>query len=225
MAARPDGDGALAEAELSYRAGIARQATQPLQALAWYRDAAALAALALRESGGARDDAAIRVHNQAATRLIRIAQAEAKRTGGEWRQVLEAQGVALSSPTPDLAPDRFADLLIVDDVRVEGMQHVYRTEGLGRPARCPPPGRADGLARPSGPLPPPRAPLRRHRADHADRQPDRSGLAAQPGDARAPRPLRRPVDPPWGTATSPWPATGRPLGSCRWPRGTWRPSN
>ena len=133
LATEPDADGALALAELSYRAGIERQYKQPLEAICWYRDASALAALSLRESGGLRPDRAIEVHNRAVARLVRIAQDESKRTGGEWRQVLETQGIALTSPTPDLAPDRFADLLVIDDLRVEGMQHIYRKEGLGVP--------------------------------------------------------------------------------------------
>ena len=133
LAMLPDADGALALAELSYRAGIERQGSHPTEAISWYRDAAASAALALREPGGTRPEQAVEVHNRSVARLIRIAQAESERTGGHWRQVLEAQGVALASPTPDLAPDRFADLAVIADLRVEGMQHVYRTEGFGVP--------------------------------------------------------------------------------------------
>jgi len=133
LAARPEADGALTLAELSYRAGIERQSNQSSEAISWYRDASALAALALREPGGTRPDLAIQVHNRSVARLIRIAQVESKRTGSGWRQIMEGRGVALSSLTPDLAPDRFSDLLVIDDVRVEGMQHIYRDEGLGVP--------------------------------------------------------------------------------------------
>src|SRR5206468_3985711 len=38
---RPEPDGALALAELSYRAGLERQSESPPTAMAWYRDAAA----------------------------------------------------------------------------------------------------------------------------------------------------------------------------------------
>ncbi len=229
LAARPDGDGdgALALAELSYRAGIERQGRQPLEAISWYRDASALATIALREPGEpnpTRDEAAILVHNQAAARLIRVAQAESKRIGGEWRQVLEGRGVALNSPTPDLAPDRFADLLVVDDVRVAGMQHVYRTEGLGVPLivhrRVEATGSPDPLDRfhprelrsaatalvtPVGGL-----------ADHAwRREPVTLAWSTRTSTARSAS----------ATATSPWPATGPPRGRCRWPRGRCPPSN
>ena len=133
LAAQPTPDGAITLAELSYRSGMDQQSSQPMRAIPWFRDAAALASLALRESGATHADVAIPIHNRSVTRLIRIAQAEAKRTGGEWRQVVEGQGLALASPTPDLAPDRFADLQIIDDVQVEGMQHLYRTQGFGVP--------------------------------------------------------------------------------------------
>src|SRR5271155_1127395 len=48
----PEIDGALALAELSYRAGLARQTTSPDEAMAWLRDAAALASLSIRDSDG-----------------------------------------------------------------------------------------------------------------------------------------------------------------------------
>ena len=62
---RPDSDGALALAELSYRAGLARQSRAPDEAMAWLRDAAALASLSLREPGGSRPDLAVQLHNRA----------------------------------------------------------------------------------------------------------------------------------------------------------------
>lgn len=133
LAAKPDADGALALAELSYRVGIERQLSQPSEAISWYRDASALAALSLQGPGETHPDLAIQVHNRAVARLIRIAQSESKRTGGQWRQILEGQGFALASLSPDLAPERFADLVVIDDIRVEGMQHIYRTAGLGVP--------------------------------------------------------------------------------------------
>ena len=133
LAEQPTAGGALALAELAYRAGIERQADHPMQATAWFRDAAALATLALRDGDEADPDRAIEVHNRSVARLIRLVQAEAKRTGGEWRQIIEGQGVALASPTPDLAPARFADLRVTDDVQVSGMQHIYRNDGLGVP--------------------------------------------------------------------------------------------
>ena len=133
LAEQPSADGALALAELDYRAGIERESSHPMQAVAWFRDAAALATLSLRESGVTAPDRAIEVHNRSVARLIRLVQAEAKRTKREWRQIIEGEGVALASPTPDLAPERFSDLRVTDDVRVSGMQHLYRNDGLGVP--------------------------------------------------------------------------------------------
>ena len=52
-------DGALALAELSYHVGLASQTGSPATALAWYRDAAALAALALADPAGTRPDLAL----------------------------------------------------------------------------------------------------------------------------------------------------------------------
>lgn len=128
---RPEADGALALAELSYRAGLTRQAVAPDDALDWLRDAARLASLSIREPGGTRPDLAADLHNRAVARLIRIAQAESKAEGGEWAEVLGRHGVNLAGASPDLAPARFSDLKLVEDLRVEGMQHVYKTEGLG----------------------------------------------------------------------------------------------
>jgi pimeloyl-ACP methyl ester carboxylesterase len=128
---RPEADGALALAELSYRAGIARQSTAPNEAIAWLRDAAALASLSIREPGGTRVDLAEKVHNRSMARLIRIAQSEGKKRVGGWQEVLSEHGVVLASATPDLAPARFSDLVLAEDVKVEGMQHIYRNDGLG----------------------------------------------------------------------------------------------
>jgi pimeloyl-ACP methyl ester carboxylesterase len=128
---RPEADGALALAELSYRAGLARQSVAPDEAIAWLRDASALATLAIREPGGTRPDLAEKVHNRAMARLIRIAQDEGSKREGGWQGVLASHGVILASPSPDLAPARFSDLKLVEDVRVEGMQHIYRNDGLG----------------------------------------------------------------------------------------------
>ena len=128
---RPDSDGALALAELSYRAGIARQSHAPDEAIAWLRDAASLATLSIREQGCTRPDLATQLHNRAMARLIRIAQIEGDKREGGWQRVLAGHGVVLTSDTPDLAPARFSDLKLVEDVRVEGMQHIYRNDGLG----------------------------------------------------------------------------------------------
>jgi pimeloyl-ACP methyl ester carboxylesterase len=128
---RPEADGALALAELSYRAGMARQYSAPDESIAWLRDAAALASLSIREPGGTRVDLSEQVHNRSMARLIRIAQREGKKREGGWQRVLADHGVVLASATPDLAPARFSDLMLAEDIKVEGMQHIYRNGGLG----------------------------------------------------------------------------------------------
>jgi pimeloyl-ACP methyl ester carboxylesterase len=128
---RPEADGALALAELAYRAGIARQATAPDEAIAWLRDAAALATLSIREPGATRLDLAEEVHNRSMARLIRVAQAEAARQTRGWPAILADHGVTLEGGTPDLAPARFSDLVLTEDIQVDGMRHVYRNGGLG----------------------------------------------------------------------------------------------
>jgi pimeloyl-ACP methyl ester carboxylesterase len=126
-------DGAFALAELSYQAGLLQRPRSPQSAMAWYRDAAVLAGLALAEPGCARPDLAVAIHNGAVARLIRTAQSEGGRPGRNWRQVLVEQQIALQSATPYLDPDRIADLRVAADLRVQGMDHSYGREGLGVP--------------------------------------------------------------------------------------------
>jgi pimeloyl-ACP methyl ester carboxylesterase len=128
-------DGALALAELSYHVGVVCQTGAPVAAMAWYRDAATLAALALADPAGSRPDLAVEIHNRALARLIRLAQAKGTRLSGHqnWRQMLDAQGLAIRSSSVYLAPERIGDLRVAADYRVEGMDHVYRNNGLGVP--------------------------------------------------------------------------------------------
>ena len=128
---RPDAGGVLALAELSYRAGLQRQSSEPDQAVAWLRDAAVLASLSIRDSANMSPERAVQVHNHSVARLIRIAQGEGKHRDGGWQKMLGDHGVVLDSSTPDLSPARFADLMLVEDLRIDGMQHIYRNDGLG----------------------------------------------------------------------------------------------
>ena len=128
---RPELGGTLALAELSYRAGLSRDSSA--QALAWYRDAAALASIALEQPDGSPPEAAIALHNRAVARLIRVAQADAKKSDVAWQDVLAGQGIALSSSAAYLEPGRFVDLRVADDIRVIGMDTIHRTDGLGVP--------------------------------------------------------------------------------------------
>jgi pimeloyl-ACP methyl ester carboxylesterase len=131
--AEPVHDGALALAELSYQAGLLARPRSPKSKSAWYRDAAVLAALALEEPGGSRPDLAIRIHNGAVSRLIRASQAEGRLAGRNWRDVLADQGIGLTSTAAYLNPLHIADLRVVADLEVKGMNHIYQRTGLGVP--------------------------------------------------------------------------------------------
>jgi pimeloyl-ACP methyl ester carboxylesterase len=126
-------EGLLALAEMSYHVGLARESRSPLESLALYRDAAALAAAALAEPNRARRDEAIAIHNRAVAKLIKISQSKDVRQGRSWRDFLCAQGVSVRSTTEFLDPQRIADLRLTTDYRVEGMDHIYRGVGVGVP--------------------------------------------------------------------------------------------
>ena len=130
---QPGPDEALALAELSYHAGLGRQTVDPRAAIAWYRDASAIAALALAEANGSQRDLAIQIHNNSVARLIRISQSSVIRHGRSWRDVLGEQQIAVGGSSAYLEPIRIADLRVASDIRVEGMDHVYYTNGLGVP--------------------------------------------------------------------------------------------
>ncbi len=126
-------DAALALAELSYQAGLLLQSASPRSAMAWYRDAAAFAWLALANPASSRRDLAARIHNGAVGRLIRASQDEDGRGNRDWRQFLGAEGIALQGAVPYLDPLQITDLRVAADLRVKGIDHVYRTGGLGVP--------------------------------------------------------------------------------------------
>jgi pimeloyl-ACP methyl ester carboxylesterase len=133
LAVEPVHDGALALAELSYQAGLLERSRAAKSKAAWYRDAAILAALALEEPGGSRPDLAIKIHNGAVSRLIRASQTQGRRAGRNWRDVLDGQGIALTATATYLNPRQIADLRVVADLQVKGMDHVYQRTGLGVP--------------------------------------------------------------------------------------------
>ncbi len=135
LQAQAESDGAIALAELSYHVGLDSQKRTPGVALAWYRDAAIVASLAIGDPATSRPNLAVDIHNRSVARLIRLAQTNRVCDGGNrsWRQVLEAQGLAVHSSTMYLAPERIGDLRVASDFRVEGMDHVYRSSGLGVP--------------------------------------------------------------------------------------------
>jgi pimeloyl-ACP methyl ester carboxylesterase len=128
-------DGAMALAELSYQVGVERQTRTPVAAMAWYRDAATLASLALGDPAASRRDLAVDIHNRSVARLIRLAQKKRvrDRENQSWLQALEAQGLVVRGSTSYLAPERIGDVSVASDFRVEGMDHVYRSSGLGVP--------------------------------------------------------------------------------------------
>lgn len=133
LAKHADPEGTLALAELSYQAGLQQQSKAPSASLAWYRDAAQLAALSLSDSTNPQPEVAVRIHNNALARLIRVSQSEAERTGTTWRVALGNAGLALGTTAEYLDPKRIADLRVASDFSVSGMQHVYARDGFGVP--------------------------------------------------------------------------------------------
>ncbi len=128
-------NGAMALAELSYHIGVIFQTGSPSESMARYRDAAILAALALADTAGRRTDLAVDLHNRALARLIRLAETKKARqtTSANWRQILESEGLAVHSSTAYLEPERIGDLRVASDYRIEGMDHIYHSSGLGVP--------------------------------------------------------------------------------------------
>jgi pimeloyl-ACP methyl ester carboxylesterase len=133
IGAEPNTEGMVALAELSYQTGLRHQTFDPFGAIAWYRDAATLASLALADPGATQLAGAVRIHNQALTRLIRVAQSSRVRGGRMWRDVLVEYGFVIDGSSHFLDPTRIADLRLTGDLRVTGMNHVYHTNGLGVP--------------------------------------------------------------------------------------------
>jgi pimeloyl-ACP methyl ester carboxylesterase len=132
LSARPEPDGALALAELSYRTALARPGDD-LSAMAWNRDAATLASLALADPLTTRPDLAVDLHNRALARLIRLAQTASVDGRPDWRAALQERGVIPAAATEFLDPERFTGLRVVADLRTFGMDHTYQNDGLGVP--------------------------------------------------------------------------------------------
>jgi pimeloyl-ACP methyl ester carboxylesterase len=128
-------DAALALAQLFYNSGVIFQTGSPSEAMTRYRDAAIVAALAVADPAGHQTDLAVELHNRSLARMIRLAQTRKARQSNSrnWRQILEAEGLAVSSSTEYLEPERIGDLRVASDYRIEGMGHIYRTSGLGVP--------------------------------------------------------------------------------------------
>ena len=128
-------NGALALAELSYHIGVIFQSGSPSEAMARYRDAAVLTALVVADPVSRRTDLAVDLHNRSLARLIRLAETKKARQtcSPNWRQILEAEGLAVHSSTAYLEPARIGDLRVASDYRIEGMGQIYRTSGLGVP--------------------------------------------------------------------------------------------
>ena len=138
--------------------GCGRETRTPRLAMAWYRDAAALASIEMSDPVGVRPDLALALHNRALARLIRIAQDEAQRgparlAGRDGRAGdRPGQHRPLSRPRPVRRPPG-------------GRRHPRDRPGQPLPDRWPrrPPGRAPGrrperFARPARPVPPPPPP-------------------------------------------------------------------
>ena len=178
-------DGALALAELSYHVGVACQTRSPASALGWYRDAATLAAIALAEPACSHGELAIAIHNRAVARLIRLAQRRHTHDGENrnWQQILEANGLLIAGSSQYLAPDRIGDLQVSDDFRVEGMDHIYVSSGLGVPLIAHRFGGKDVGRRP-GPVLPTRDAHRGHGRRDAGRRAQRGAWRDTPANIK-----------------------------------------
>ncbi|WP_422928841.1 esterase/lipase family protein [Singulisphaera sp. PoT] len=126
-------DGALALAELSYQAGLSEG--MGMDAIPWYRDAAILGMMALDDPYGTRPDLAIEIHNGALERVLRVARkSEMKRHESQpWRTTLSQLDIAVGSTMNYLDPERLASVQPASDLRVRGMDNIYRSGGLGVP--------------------------------------------------------------------------------------------
>ena len=134
LAVEPVHDGALALAELAYQAGLLERSRAARSKAAWYRDAAILATLALEEPGGSRPDLAIKIHNGAVSRLIRASQAEGQAVRTKLaRRAAKGRGSPSRRRASYLNPRQIADLRVVADLQVKGMDHIYQRTGLGVP--------------------------------------------------------------------------------------------
>ena len=133
LRAHPEPAGTLALAEVTYRAGLARERSDPDGALDRFRDAAVLAAISLSKEDGPSLEAAAEVHNRALARVLRLAQRPDVRRGRTWQETLAGHGLVAGAAAPVLDPARFAVLTVADDLLVGGMQHVYKAGGVGVP--------------------------------------------------------------------------------------------
>ena len=132
----PSPDLALVLAERADRDARAADLFAPGRADALDRDAAAYATLAI--GGPAPVEArAIAAHNVAVARLIgavqgpRASHSPDRPTG--WREALGQLGIAADGSAPLLEPGRIVGVTLASVYRVEGLDHHYRTEGLGVP--------------------------------------------------------------------------------------------
>jgi hypothetical protein len=141
LASRPRGEpgGALALAELWYRAAVRLPHHDPASVASPLRAAAAAAALAVAGPEAGCCDRAVEVHNDAVARLVRIARDGRVSGGVGWSRAMLGLGVVATGSEPFVDPGRFAEVVVADDIHVSGMRHHFRSCGLGVPVvgtRC-----------------------------------------------------------------------------------------
>ncbi len=140
-------DGRRAAAADSYAAGRAAARVSPELAARYQLGAIADASAALAAlppapgANGADDDRRIvdarEISNAALEELLRLTGGRWIHPDAKWRARLAANGVRVVGPgdgDPSCCdPDRFDELLFTRDYNVRGMEHPYRTEGIGVP--------------------------------------------------------------------------------------------
>jgi pimeloyl-ACP methyl ester carboxylesterase len=100
--------------------------------------AAALSALPSGADGQADDPRVLEaraIYNSALEDILRITGGRKLRLDEPWRNALNAQGirVAIGREGAVWPPERFEEFLFTDDYVVRGIEHQYRSQGIGVP--------------------------------------------------------------------------------------------
>jgi pimeloyl-ACP methyl ester carboxylesterase len=124
---------ALTLAELWIRVAARRRHHDPALAVCAFRDAAAAAALSLRDCRSIAPERAIELHNEAVAEMLELTNQEAPRGNARWNEYLAGMGVTTRAVHDFVDPARFERVGPTRNVRVTGMQHRYVGPGLGVP--------------------------------------------------------------------------------------------
>ncbi len=137
---RADPDALLARAELSLRTGREARRTSKVVAARYDFDALTDAAKVLMALPDApKDDPRLRIarniYNSALADILRITGGRRPRLDESWRNSLGALGIRATVGTVGAVwpPERFGEFQFAEDFVVRGMEHQFRSRGLGVP--------------------------------------------------------------------------------------------